>query len=100
MSLLAAEQRKGKVAAWFGLDPVDNEFGQTPQQFARGPLPDIGIPTAFLGAGVTSNCAPAADSYPLLYPRAPSPSVLVGLPGIHEQLLELIASVGEPEDYR
>ena len=31
---------------------------------------------------------------------AASPSVLVGLPGIHEQLLELIASVGEPGDYR
>jgi pimeloyl-ACP methyl ester carboxylesterase len=87
VSLLAAEQRKDKVVAWFGLDPVDNEFGQTPQQFARGPLPMIGMPTGFLGAGVTSNCAPAADSYPLLYPRAPSPSVLVvGVGAGHTQL--------------
>lgn len=47
----------------------------------------IGIPTAFLGASVTSNYAPAADSYPLLYPLAPAPSVLiVGVGAGHTQL--------------
>jgi hypothetical protein len=78
VSLLAAEHDlKGKVVAWFGLDPVDNEFLMTPRQFARTDLPRIGIPTAFLGAQVASNCAPAADSYPTLYPLAPAPSALV-----------------------
>jgi hypothetical protein len=85
--LLAEHELAGKVVAWFGLDPVDNEFGQAPKEYARSDLAKIGIPTAFLGAGVTSNCAPAADSYEMLYPRAPSPSVLiVGVGAGHTQL--------------
>lgn len=88
VSLLAAEHGlHGKVVAWFGLDPVDNEFLMTPRDFARTDLPAIGIPTAFLGAEVTSNCAPTADSYPTLHPLAPAPTVLVvGLGAGHTQL--------------
>ena len=77
-SLLAAEGGlAGKVVAWFGLDPVDNEFGMNPTAYARTDLPSLTIPTAFIGAEVTSNCAPTADSYPTLYPLAPSPSALI-----------------------
>jgi predicted dienelactone hydrolase len=77
VSLLTAEHELGKVAAWFGLDPVDNEFGQNPREYARTNLPDIAIPTALIGAGVTSNCAPTADSYQLIYSLVPSPSQLI-----------------------
>jgi hypothetical protein len=77
-SLAAAETGlDGKVVAWFGLDPVDNEFGMDPTIYARTDLPELTIPTAFLGAQVASNCAPTADSYPTLYPLAPSPSALI-----------------------
>lgn len=87
VSLLTAEHLAGQIKAWFGLDAVDNEFGQNPREYARGTLPSIGIPTAFLGAGVSSNCAPPADSYETLYPLAPSPSTLiVGLGAGHVQL--------------
>ncbi len=88
VSLLIAEHElAGKVVAWFGLDPVDNEFGQAPRQYARTDLPSIAIPTAFLGASVVSNCAPVADSYETLYPLAPSPSVLiVGVGAGHTEL--------------
>ncbi|MBV8756536.1 MAG: hypothetical protein JO257_04655 [Deltaproteobacteria bacterium] len=87
VSLLTAEHEPGKIAAWFGLDPADNEFGQNPREYARTTLASIGIPTAFLGAGVTSNCAPVADSYEMLYGRAPSPSVkIVGAGAGHTQL--------------
>ena len=88
VSLLAAEQGlRGKVVAWFGLDPVDNQFGMAPRDYARTHLSTIGIPTGFLGAEVTSNCAPAADNYRALFPLAPSPSVLVvGLGAGHTQL--------------
>ena len=88
VSLLAAEEGlRGKVVAWFGLDAVDNEFGQAPREYARTHLSMIGIPTAFLGAEVTSNCAPVADNYRTLFPLAPSPSVLVvGLGAGHTQL--------------
>jgi hypothetical protein len=88
VSLLVAEHElKGKVVAWFGLDPVDNQFGQAPRELARTDLGSIAIPTAFLGASVTSNCAPEADSYQLLFPLAPSPSVLVvGIGAGHTQL--------------
>jgi Chlorophyllase enzyme len=87
-SLLAAEgELDGKVVAWFGLDPVDNEFGMAPTAYARTDLPSLEIPTAFLGAEVASNCAPTADSYPTLYPLAPSPSTLiVGLNAGHVEL--------------
>ncbi len=87
VSLLAAEHLQGKVVAWFGLDPADNEFLMAPRDFARTNLPDIGIPTAFLGAGVTSNCAPPADSYETLFPLAPSPSTLIiGVGAGHTEL--------------
>jgi hypothetical protein len=88
VSLLAAEGGlKGKVVAWFGLDPVDNQFGAGPGVFARTNLSKIGIPTAYVGAEVTSNCAPAADSFPMLYPASPSPSVLIlGKGAGHTQL--------------
>jgi hypothetical protein len=87
VSLLAAEHGlRGKVVAWFGVDPVDNQFLMAPRDYARTDLADLEIPTAFLGAEVTSNCAPAADSYPLLYPLAPAPKVLiVGLGAGHTQ---------------
>jgi len=87
VSLLSAEHLKGKVVAWFGLDPVDNQFGMAPREYARGDIGAIGIPTAYLGAEVTSNCAPAADSYPMLFPKSPSPSVLIlGRGAGHTQL--------------
>jgi len=88
VSLISAEHGlKGKVVAWFGLDPVDNQFAIDPGAWARTDIGTIGIPTAFLGASVTSNCAPAADSYPMLYPKSPSPSVLiVGNGAGHTQL--------------
>ena len=88
VSLLAAERGlHGQVKAWFGLDPVDNQFGIAPRDYARTDLSDLGIPTGFLGAEVTSNCAPAADSYPTLFPLAPGPSVLiVGRGAGHTQL--------------
>jgi hypothetical protein len=88
VSLLAAEHGLyGQVDAWFGLDPVDNQFLMTPGEFARTDLASIGIPTGFLGAEVESNCAPAADSYPTLYPLAPPPKVLVvGIGAGHAQM--------------
>jgi hypothetical protein len=87
VSLLAAEHLGTKVDAWFGLDPVDNEFGQAPREYARTTLASLAIPTAYLGAGVTSNCAPVADSYETLYPLGASPSVLiVGAGAGHTQL--------------
>jgi hypothetical protein len=88
VSLLAAEHGlKGKVVAWFGLDPVDNQFAIDPGAYARTDIGTIGIPTAYLGASVTSNCAPAADSYSMLYPKSPSPSVLaIGNGAGHTQL--------------
>jgi hypothetical protein len=87
VSLLSAEHLGPKVVAWFGLDPVDNEFGQNPREYARTTLASLAIPTAYLGASVTSNCAPTADSYSMLYPLSPAPSVLiVGEGAGHTQL--------------
>jgi hypothetical protein len=86
VSLCTAEQLSGagKVVAWFGLDPVDSQFLIDPGIWARTTLSSIGIPTAFLGAQVESNCAPAADSYVTLYPLAPSPSLeIVGVNAGH-----------------
>jgi hypothetical protein len=78
VSLLAAELGlAGKVVAWFGLDPVDNEFLMAPTEYARTLLPQLAIPTGYLGASVVSNCAPATDDYQVLYPLSPSPSVLL-----------------------
>jgi predicted dienelactone hydrolase len=86
VSLLTAQHLSGKIKAWFGLDPVDNEFGQAPREYARTKMSTMTIPTAFIGGSVVGNCAPAADSYQLLYPRAPSPSVLiVGIGAGHTQ---------------
>lgn len=92
VSLLAAEMLKGKVAAWFGLDPVDNEFLMAPAEYARTDIGDIGIPTAYLGASVVSNCAPAADSWEILYPASPSPSVLLVGQGAGHTQLELMSA--------
>jgi dienelactone hydrolase len=84
--LLAEHELKGKVVAWFGLDPVDNQFGMAPRQYARTDMSKIGIPTAMIGASVISNCAPAADGYQMLEPLAPSPSTLiVGIGAGHVQ---------------
>jgi hypothetical protein len=77
VSLLAAEHLGSKVVAWFGLDAVDNEFGQAPREYARTTLGQLTIPMGYLGASVVSNCAPVADSYEMLYPNSPSPAVLV-----------------------
>jgi hypothetical protein len=90
VSLIATERLKAKARAWFGLDPVDNQFFMDPGVYARTDLASLGVPTAFLGASVTSNCAPAADSYPMLYPKAPSPSVLVVGKGAGHTELELL----------
>jgi hypothetical protein len=81
----------GKAKAWFGLDPVDVDT-QIGKPRARDGLAMIGIPTTFLGAGVTSNCAPAGDSYNLLYGLAPSPSVLLVAVGAGHTQLEDPAS--------
>jgi hypothetical protein len=86
-SLLAAERGlKGKVKAWFGLDPVDSNAASGGAQ-ARDFLATIGIPTGYLGASVTSTCSPAADNYAVLYAANPSPSVLItGVGAGHTQL--------------
>ncbi len=86
-TLLAAEQGlKGKVVAWFGLDPVDTTTVSGGKQ-ARDTLPQIGIPTVYLEAEVASTCSPAADGAETLFPVSPSPSVkIVGLGAGHTQL--------------
>src|SRR5262249_46476428 len=87
VSLLAAEHLGNKVVALFGLDPVDNEFGQAPREYARTKLAQLAIPTGYIGAEVVSNCAPVADSYEMLYPHSPAPSVLVVAKGAgHTQI--------------
>jgi hypothetical protein len=87
VSLLAAERGlKGKVIAWFGLDPVDNQFAMSPGAFARTDIAKIGIPTAYMGSSVASSCSPDADNYKVLYPSSPSPSVLmIGVGSGHTQ---------------
>lgn len=94
-SLVAAEQGLHDVAvAWFGLDPVDAaEFSGG--AMARDALPDLGMPTGFFGAEVTSSCSPAGDNYHVLFSVAPSPSVeLVGLGAGHTQLQDQDYCVG------
>jgi predicted dienelactone hydrolase len=90
VSLVAAEDGlAGKVVAWMGLDPVDNQFAVNPGVYARTKLGQLAIPTAYIGASVESNCAPAADSYPMLFPKTPKPSVLVvGLGAGHTHLAD------------
>jgi hypothetical protein len=74
-SLIAVETgAAGKVRAWFGLDPVDAAFLNGGVQ-ARDQLAGIAIPTVFLGTSVIGVCNAVADSYQVLYPLAPSPSV-------------------------
>lgn len=84
--LLAEHELAGSARAWFGIDPVDNQFGQAPREYARTDAATLAMPTAFLGAGVVSNCAPAGDGYALLYPLVPAPSVeIVGVAAGHVQ---------------
>lgn len=74
-TLVAAEGGlKGKVKAWFGLDPVDSNASGAQ---ARTNLPQIGIPTTFLGATVSGSCSPMADNYTVLFGLAPSPAVRI-----------------------
>jgi hypothetical protein len=76
-TLLAAERGlKGKVVAWFGLDPVDTSALSGGAQ-ARDTLATIGIPTVYLAAQVSSTCSPAADSSDMLFGLSPSPSVKI-----------------------
>lgn len=86
-SLLAAEGGLGDVAlAWFGLDPVDSST-LADGALARDELPGIGMPTAFLGAEVSSSCSPAADNYEVLFAVAPAPSLMIeGVGAGHTQL--------------
>lgn len=79
-SLLAAEGAlHGKLAGFFGLDPVD----ATPNggANARAQLASIAIPTAFLGettdgAGSMA-CAPSDSNFAVLFAAAPSPSLQI-----------------------
>lgn len=75
----AAGDLKGKVAAWLGLDAVDNPIQNA--VLARSVLPDLGVPGAFLGAGVPTLCSQTNENYETLFPLAPSPSVLVAFAG-------------------
>ena len=86
-TLLAAEGAlHGKVKAWFGLDPVDAAAFSGGAQ-ARDGIAAIGIPTAYLGASVSSSCSPAADNFEILFAAGPSPSVkLTGVGAGHTQL--------------
>lgn len=86
-SLIAAEEGLNDVAlAWFGLDPVDSTT-LADGVLARDQLGVIGMPTAFLGAEISSTCSPAADNYAVLFEEAPTPSVqIVGLGAGHTQL--------------
>lgn len=94
-SLLAAEGGLHGVAlGWFGLDPVDSAtLGDG--QLARDDLPTVGMPTAFLGAEVSSTCSPAADNYQVLFAVAPAPSVMITALGAgHTQLQDTGDCVG------
>jgi hypothetical protein len=94
-TLLAAENAlKGKVKAWFGLDPVDVDFLGTP-----GALPNIGtigIPLGFAGATVSSNCSPANANYQVYYGAAAPPDVAVSIEGAgHFDFLDQSQAVAE-----
>ncbi len=87
LTLFAAEQGlSGKVTAWLGLDAVDNPLQNS--TLARTNLPQIGIPTGFLGAAVATDCAPTSENYVTLYPLAPSPSVAVAFNGANHTQFE------------
>jgi hypothetical protein len=94
-TLLAAENAlKGKVKAWFGLDPVDVDFLGTP-----GALPNvgtIGIPLGFAGATVASNCSPADANYQVYYGAASPPDVAVTIEGSgHFDFLDQSQAIAE-----
>jgi predicted dienelactone hydrolase len=74
-SLYAIETgAKGKVRAFFGIDPVDAHRLNQPD--ARARLGSIAIPTVFLGETTDGNdCTPTADNFQALYAAAPSPSL-------------------------
>jgi hypothetical protein len=84
VALIAATQGlKGKVATYFGLDPVDSMQNGTT---VRAALPGLGIPSAYLGETLDGTsplgafgaaCAPTADNYSVLYDQSPSPSLLL-----------------------
>lgn len=94
-SLLAAEGAlHGKLAGFFGLDPVD----ATPAggANARAQLAAIAIPTAFLGettdgAGGMA-CAPSDSNFAVLYAGAPSPSLQITAVGADHTQFEDPAS--------
>jgi hypothetical protein len=86
LTLFVANQLTGSVAAWLGLDAVDNPLQNSP--LAETILPNIGIPNGFLGAAVATDCAPATENYVTLYPLAPSPSVLVAFNGANHTQFE------------
>lgn len=94
VTLLAATSGlKGKVRAWFGLDPVDSNSLLDPG--VRSKLSTIGVPTAFFGAGVSSSCAPASDNYEVLFAATPSPSVRIkGIGFGHTQFQDPSACTG------
>ena len=76
-SLIAAELGlNGQVHAWFGLDPVDSSILAGGVQ-ARDHLDALNIPTAFLGASVSTCCSPSGDNYRVLYAGTPAPSLAI-----------------------
>ena len=87
-TLLAAEHAlKGKVESWLGLDPVDvSTKGGDP--LARDGVGTLGIPTAYIGASVTSSCAPASANYAVLYAATSAPSVQITAVGAGHTELE------------
>ncbi len=94
-SLIAAEDGlNGLVDGWFGLDPVDAaEFSGGVQ--AQASLDQLDVPTAYLGASVTSSCSPANSNYTVLYADTPSPSVqITGVGAGHTQLEDAAGCTG------
>lgn len=94
-TLLAAENAlMHKVVAWFGLDPVDVDYQNTP-----GALPGIGtigIPLGFAGATVSSNCSPADANYEVYYTSASPPAVAVTVEGAgHFDFLDQSQAIAE-----
>jgi hypothetical protein len=87
LTIFAADQGlRGKVVAWLGLDAVDNPLQNL--TLSRTVLPNLGIPTAFLGAAVATDCAPTSSNYVTLFPLASAPSVLVAFNGANHTQFE------------
>jgi predicted dienelactone hydrolase len=79
-SLIAAEQGlKGKVVAWFGLDPVDVDYLGNPSAIPG--IATIGIPLGFAGASVSSNCSPAYANYAVYFQACSPPAVAITIEG-------------------